>query len=94
MFLVSFSDVYSASHSHRDGRASSATTDVGRARSRALLLASFEGIGILISRDRDLLDNFPGALLMVTHDRLLSEAVTQIAWETIHGEKLVRLQIV
>lgn len=57
-------------------------------------LASFEGIGILISRDRDLLDDFPGALLMVTHDRLLSEAVTQIAWETIHGEKLVRLQIV
>lgn len=38
--------------------------------------------------------NFPGALLLVTHDRLLSEAVTQIAWETIQGEKLVRLQIV
>ena len=38
--------------------------------------------------------DFPGALLLVTHDRLLSETVTQIAWKTIQGEKLVRLQIV
>lgn len=43
---------------------------------------------------QETLIDFPGALLLVTHDRLLSEAVTQIAWETIHGEKLVRLQIV
>ena len=43
---------------------------------------------------QETLINFPGALLLVTHDRLLSEAVTQIAWETIQGEKLVRLQIV
>ncbi len=43
---------------------------------------------------QETLIDFPGALLLVTHDRLLSEAVTQIAWEIIHGEKLVRLQIV
>lgn len=50
-------------------------------------------LGSIKALQESLID-FPGALLLVTHDRLLSEAVTQIAWETIQGEKLVRLQIV
>ncbi len=50
-------------------------------------------LGSIEALQESLID-FPGALLLVTHDRLLSEAVTQIAWETIQGERLARLQII
>lgn len=43
---------------------------------------------------QEMLSGFSGALLLVTHDRQLSEAVTQIGWETIQGESLMRLLVV
>ena len=43
---------------------------------------------------QEMLSGFSGALLLVTNDRQLSEAVTQIGWETIQGESLMRLLVV
>ncbi|MDD6693485.1 MAG: ATP-binding cassette domain-containing protein, partial [Olsenella sp.] len=40
-----------------------------------------------------MLIGFPGAFLLVTHDGQLSEAVTQIGWETRRGENGTRLQV-
>jgi ATPase subunit of ABC transporter with duplicated ATPase domains len=40
-----------------------------------------------------MLIGFPGAFLLVTHDEQLSEAVTQIGWETRRGENGMRLQV-
>ena len=40
-----------------------------------------------------MLIGFPGAFLLVTHDGQLSEAVTQIGWETRRGENGMRLQV-
>lgn len=40
-----------------------------------------------------MLIGFPGAFLLVTHDGRLSEAVTQIGWETRRGENGMKLQV-
>ena len=40
-----------------------------------------------------MLIGFPGAFLLVTHDGQLSEAVTQIGWETRQSENGMRLQV-
>ena len=40
-----------------------------------------------------MLIGFLGAFLLVTHDRQLSEAVTQIGWETKRSENGMRVQV-
>jgi len=42
---------------------------------------------------QQMLADFPGAVLLVTHDRQLADAVTQAAWHTERCDGIAKLRV-